>query len=529
MGLSLTDHFAPRAYVRLAFVWPFDNAREAEAVEQIRTGIHCLFTRYPFLGGYLVMNLSTEDASKPRGAMEIHYSDKICSISEPQYVINHLTVEDFPYTYDELDAKGMPGSKLLNGLLSRVPHVPDLSRPQPVVSVTVNFFQGGLILHLAFLHVVGDGTGMNELLKEWCDFVRNGTSPQTVKTRVLEDRRILIKPEEVNSGDAFPTGYEIVNPEEGPTGINSVPNVGLPYPVSARVFTFPHSRLHALKEALNEIVGIPEKFWVSTNDCINAMLWLYVTRARVEEIGGIPNTTYFTPVNIRSTIFKKPIDSQRKIKARNEYLGNATMLAQVTYPLHAFLGSSNGHLEDTRSINVDDTPDSPMQETLDAAMAWKLLKTTIKGHKDFNVLAKLVKTLRQSINNVNEAYIQDRLSFMATMLPRCHLIKWNFRNYFGPDFFCTSWVDFGADTEWGIPGTLSKYPTYLRKPYVPDDGSSVVLPRIKGEKKNKGHKNELPEWIVPPGPYEVWVQLREDHLQKLCEKNGLGGWADRIA
>ena len=528
MGLSLTDHYAPRAYVRLAFVWPFDNTREVEAVERIRSGIHCLFARYPHLGGHLVMNLNP-GADTQQGAMQIYYLDTIHSIAEPQYVVNHLDRKSFPYTYDELHAEGMPGSKLLNSLLSKVQHVPDLGKPQPIVSITANFFQGGLILHVAFLHVVGDGTGMNELLREWCDFVRNGTCPQTIKKRVLEDYRALIQPKKGWISDGFPTGYEIVNPEEGPTGINSVPNVGLPHPVSARVFTFSHGHLHALKEALNDAIGTANNFWVSTNDCINAMLWLYVTRTRAEEIRGSPHTTYFTPVNIRD-LLSAPGTTQRIVETHSEYLGNATMLAQVTRPIDDFLQSVNGTLEHAPITSIGQTPDSPMENTLNGPMAWKGMNPLIKDiqeHPDFNILTKLVKALRQSINDVSEAYVQDRLSFMSRMLPKCHLIRWDFQNYFGPDFFCTSWVDFGADTEWGIPGTLSKHPTYLRKPYVPDDGSSVVLPRIKGQRKNRDDKDS--EWTVPPGPYEVWIQLREDHLQKLCGKNSLGYWADRIA
>ncbi|KAL9095281.1 MAG: hypothetical protein Q9165_002537 [Trypethelium subeluteriae] len=526
MRLSLTDHFAPRAYVRLALVWPFDNTKEVEAAERIRTGLHCLFTRYPYLAGYFVIHVNTKEADTLQRDMEVQYSDIVDSIGEPQYLVRRLSREEFPYTYDELHAEGMPGSKLLNSLLARVPHAPKLDQRQPVVSVTTNFIEGGLILHVAFLHVIGDGTGMSFLLHEWCDFVRNGDHPQTVERRFLEDRRTLIRPAEDKCIAAFPIGYEMVDPKEGPTGINTAKEPAFSRPVGARVFTFSRKRLCELKKAFNRIVEIPDVFWISANDCINAMLWLYVTRARAEEImrDGHRDTTYFTPVNLRA-----------KLQDLESYHGNLTLLAQVTQPLDDFVELSTNGLEMTPTNGVDETPDTPMQDMLLDPIELKLKMATVEDHRDFVILTKLVKILRQSINNVDDSYIQERFSFMSNVLPRSHLVKWNFHNYFGRDFFCTSWVDFGADTIWKIPGTLSEYPTWLRKPYVPDDGSSVVLPRRRGRKANQdgidggeGHDSD-DGWIEEPGPYEVWVQLREDYLQELCREDSLGGWADRIA
>ncbi|KAI9663013.1 MAG: hypothetical protein M1821_008060 [Bathelium mastoideum] len=517
MKLSLTDHFAPRAYVRLAMVWPFDHTKEAEAAERIRTGLHCLFIRYPYLAGYLAMSLDGEGIDTRLDAMEIHYPNTIHAVSKPQFVIKHPNKDEFPYTYDELHAEGMPGNKLLNHLLTTVPHVPDLGTPQPVVSVTANFFEGGLILHLAFLHVIGDGTGMNLLLREWCDFVRDGTTPQTIKRRSLPGRHTILQPKKRRNGtrNEFPTGYAMVDPAEGPTGINSVKHLGLPHPVSARVFTFSHERLHGLKDALNHVLRTAGyQFWISTNDCINAMLWLYVTRARILDIRET-RTTYFMPVDVREKRFE--------LGNLEDYSGNATILAQVTCHVEDFLEPPGHESEDGLPNNAEHAPDTPMLEMMRDTIARDFTKVTVKEHKDFGILAHLVQLLRQSVNNVDAPYIQERLSFMLTALPKCHLVRWNFHNYFGPDFFCTSWINFGADTKWAIPGTLSEYPTFLRKPYVPDDGSSVVLPR----RKDVPHAEDKTRTVKPP--YEIWVQLREDHLRNLCEADSLGGWADRIA
>ena len=524
------DHYAPRAYVRLAIVWPFNNSQEVEAVEKMRTGIHCLLNRYPYLAGHLVTLFKTEPVRPGQGLMEIHYPDNIHSVKEPHFVVNHLSKEDFPYTYDELDAEGMPGNKLINGLLTKVPHVPDLGKPQPIVSITANFFQGGLILHTSLLHVAGDGTGMNFILQQWCDFVRNGDSPQTIAPNILDDRRTLIQPNEMKTSDGFPTGYEMVTPKEGPTGINAIRNRGLPHAVGAHTFVFSTERLRLLKDKINEKVGVENEFWVSKNDCINAMLWLYATRARAEDIGDESHTTFFTPVDIRN-----------KVKLRHgpknfrNYDGNATLLAQVTHPLKELLHPLNELLESSNSppvealdTDVNDTPDTPMQGILNDEFAMKFRFAAIESHRDLDILSKLARVLRQSVKKVDDPYIQQRLSFMSTALPQSHLVKWNFRNFFGPDFFCTSWEDFGADAKWRIPGTLSECPTYLRKTYVPDDGSSVVLPRKKGKPAAKVNNNGDVDWIEEPGPYEVWVQLREDHMQKLCAMDSLGGWADRI-
>lgn len=94
---------------------------------------------------------------------------------------------------------------------------------------------------------------------------------------------------------------------------------------------------------------------------------------------------------------------------------------------------------------------------------------------------------------------------------------------FGLDIYITSWMNFGGDVEWGIPGTdlsvagLHGRPESIRRTYGPSDGGMMIMPRrrhtVNGEE----------------APYEVMVRLAEVDMNTLLnEPGGLSSWADRI-
>lgn len=89
---------------------------------------------------------------------------------------------------------------------------------------------------------------------------------------------------------------------------------------------------------------------------------------------------------------------------------------------------------------------------------------------------------------------------------------------FGPDIYITSWMNFGADWNWGIPGTTSHKPEFLRKVKErSSDGGIIILPRrreVDGEVEK---------------PYEVLIRLATEDMDRLeNEEGGLKSWAERV-
>jgi hypothetical protein len=79
-------------------------------------------------------------------------------------------------------------------------------------------------------------------------------------------------------------------------------------------------------------------------------------------------------------------------------------------------------------------------------------------------------------------------------------------------------VNFGADWKWGIPGTTSDQPEFLRKVKEKSaDGGIIILPR----------RREVVDGIEKP--YEVLVRLAAEDMERLeNEKGGLKSWTERV-
>jgi hypothetical protein len=93
---------------------------------------------------------------------------------------------------------------------------------------------------------------------------------------------------------------------------------------------------------------------------------------------------------------------------------------------------------------------------------------------------------------------------------------------FGFDIYLSSWMNFGADIKWGIPGTdlnarsLQGRPEIIRRTYGPSDGGIQIMPRSC-------------ELMDGKAPYEVMVRLATVDMETLLnEKGGLASWAERI-
>lgn len=85
---------------------------------------------------------------------------------------------------------------------------------------------------------------------------------------------------------------------------------------------------------------------------------------------------------------------------------------------------------------------------------------------------------------------------------------------FGADIYITSWLNFGADLRWGIPGTdlgrasLDGRPEFIRRSYNPSDGGMMFMPRKR--KPVNGAE----------APFEILIRLAEVDMDRLFSEDG---------
>jgi hypothetical protein len=117
---------------------------------------------------------------------------------------------------------------------------------------------------------------------------------------------------------------------------------------------------------------------------------------------------------------------------------------------------------------------------------------------------------------VNTDWVNQHLAFFKTIDPitdtECAL-----RFSLGPDLYITSWQHFGAQLQWGIPGTASSHPEFIRRAYNPSDGGVNIMPRRRDPINGVD------------APYEVVVRLATEDMERLlAEEGGLSSWAERV-
>lgn len=139
-----------------------------------------------------------------------------------------------------------------------------------------------------------------------------------------------------------------------------------------------------------------------------------------------------------------------------------------------------------------------------------------------DTILHVIRKIKNTILDVNNDWITRHLTFFKSIKQitdtECALAL-----TFGPDIYITSWLNFGADLHWGIPGTdlgetsLAGRPEFIRRSYGPGDGGMIFLPR----RRQPANGVEA--------PFEVLVRLAEEDMGRvLNEEGGLKCWADAV-
>ncbi|KAI1842648.1 hypothetical protein JX266_011110 [Neoarthrinium moseri] len=474
-NLSVIDQSVSRKYVRRMFIFDFPDTSEDKveaASGAIRQGLEVALKHYPFLTG------KVGPARDPkRNLVQLRYgdTDELRSVTPDIFKIR-VHPEDLTFGgYEELCRRGMPVSHWAMENFCASPQGPGLLPEwKPAFTLQANFLEeGALVLCVAFQHSVADGTSIGLFVDKFAAGIRGDTTVDNVGeysganlesiTENAPKRKVV---------DCFPEW-------------NFDERQKLPHrhQWDSYVITMSAQMISELKHRVNYCVRrrTLSSAWVSTIDCISALMWVYISRARLVSFKKKTDATVFTTaVSIR------------------DRLGNTVEPTQF------------GNLFSTVAVEKFIQEVVPRAQSASAKAEKPLL-----CNASLLEIASCAMDIREGISDVTKAYTVPRLRKLAQLedptkastaaaracLPTKTGVKLG------------SLVDFGADTNFGIPGTAGDgRPRFCRKPWMMDGGMVNILPRRGGTHGD--------------APWEILVCLPAHTIEKLVHNDALGPFID---
>ncbi|EXJ85278.1 hypothetical protein A1O3_05953 [Capronia epimyces CBS 606.96] len=403
-----------------------------EIVARLNNFTRKLVDAKPYLSGFVV---AVKDPGSQVGAVEIQFSDD-SFLHYPGVNVRHLTREEVPYTYDELNQMGLPPSIIRPDLVSALGESADEERA-PVFRMQANVVEGGLIVSVYLHHCISDGTGIG-LLISGSVLTDDFAFDRHLDTRGHETPRLSMRLE------AFAHHKSVVRQQLSYSFANQINDRQLkskavetaskvPGRVTPRgrgcVIAFSLSQLTKLRAAVDKHV---DGNFVTANDVLQALIWQSMTKARIPSLSQelpVTSSKLLIPINIRNRL-KKPLPES--------YFGAAIDFASVRLPFC--------HLTDTSMPSM----------------------------------AQTALAIRKGIDNVDEPYIRQAIALARYPDPRIDvrdLQASNMDRANGADMYVTSWEKlpcYEATFEMGLG-----QPDWIRKPWSKDPGSCIILPYDK--------------------------------------------------
>lgn len=328
--VSILDCIMPRMLVPVTCTYQLDDGADRNTIlSNICEGLRRLLGEYPFLAGALH---EPEPGGRPfvrrttsHASFDVHVRDVT------------LTNPEFP-SFIQLKSQHFPPLQL-DRMLPRL-IVPDLASELgegcPAMVVQLNLIRGGLIMGIAVHHLLVDARGLDVLLERWAAHTRfvfdssRHPPPSPLQQSDL-DSSILLK----SASDAAKNAIDyrsraVASLKYSPGGL-AAPRIPLSV-MDQHVWHIPASKLAKLKASAAPSPEDDTQQWVSTNDCITALMWQAVTRSRLAAHG-----------------IESPYDDTRLIALENSldvrgafkgfggipqaYAGNVVMFSKAEMPL----------------------------------------------------------------------------------------------------------------------------------------------------------------------------------------------------
>ena len=357
--LSSIDQAAKRGYVRygLCFSCASHDSDMDSTTKRITSTVKRTITHLPILAGRVRPASSPEEGQ--RRCFEVAVTLENVKKFAPE--IKHLTHEEFPHVYENLERAGMPPSTFINDNLTPLPNIPD-PLESPVFAVQLNFVVGGLIvalnLHRSVADEVGLGTVISHLSSDLpsCKLTNDALEDEATEQSRLRDR--LSGSRGVKADMDANTDPNIEAPSAEPTPKDKSPRSDH---AACRVLSFNLKLIEDVKDLINErfhYIHNDQAVQLSSFDALAAILWKGVSRAHFQgnesnEADDLDSpSSLIIPLDVRKTIEPQLDDS---------FFGNATVSAiassAVIRLIMPFVSFSPGtHLRDIATpIHADFT------------------------------------------------------------------------------------------------------------------------------------------------------------------------------
>lgn len=331
--VSILDGIMPRMLVPVTCTYKLeDNVVKETVLAQVCEGLRRLMSEYRFLAGTLYEPVGGGRPFVRRTASHAEFSVHVqdLTIIEPNFPsFDELKRWHFPAT--ELNERMLPGS------FTPVP-APPPGEGVPVMVAQLNVIRGGLVMGIAVHHMLVDARGLDKLLLRWA-----------AHTRSIVDPARYPLPSPIQMGDLDPAILDVAVPIKGEKTVdyrkqavaslkyapNAPPTSDIPpSAMEQHIWHISASNLADLKASAAPAPGDDTKQWVSTNDCVTALMWRAVTRARLAKHG------ITTPEkDTRDVALENSLDVRKAFRAvkpngiSEDYVGNVVMFSKATMPL----------------------------------------------------------------------------------------------------------------------------------------------------------------------------------------------------
>ncbi|KAF2849025.1 trichothecene 3-O-acetyltransferas-like protein [Plenodomus tracheiphilus IPT5] len=506
--LSHLDQNVVRVYTQTLSIFPFPDQNEAEAaIQALGTGLRLSLKRFPFLAGTLTLADQETGRLALEYPLEISDEEMACMFRSRQIPLHP---ETFPHTYDQLKRKGMPPSAFKSAMFvpedfANFPGIPahgegkvDFEKSDaPAMRVQAYFIPGGLVLSMYMHHSVLDFSGVTTFWQTFCANVSQISALRTLedhehfdpssiadaqsKMRIAIDN-VTSRPKDAQVADCYCDGtyeYRKTLPKETKC--------------TQRLLVIPAARVREYREQLRP--HFPKDTPPTMCNVLAALVWTHVTRARAGRLLKSRYTT--TNIGIATDLRKR---QQPPVPA--DYMGNMALFSRGTLNISDLTAEDRGLVARSQTQGI--------LENVTKVLCSVTQRTIID----------VIRKIKSTILGVDNDWISRHLTFFKS-IDRITDTECALALSFGADIYITSWLNFGADLRWGIPGTdlgeksLNGRPEFIRRSYGPGDGGMIFLPR----RRQPANDTEA--------PFEVLVRLAEEDMNRvLNEEGGLSSWAD---
>jgi hypothetical protein len=382
------------------------------------------------------------------GRLEIRFSEADVA-GFPAIQTREFTPEEMPWTYDELNEKGLPPSTIRPDLVSALPENTHDGRA-PVFRVQANILEGGLIVSIYLHHCVTDGSGLGLVVSGGLisgphdhQHHPNGTAAANVpqangngdtSSRGGNDLASIAARETLSRNQLCRSkGYDrerqISHNVAGPADTAPAPSTtGRGF-----VFAIPHIKLSSFYRLITKYLAKDGNDdatpFITDHDVLQALLWHHLSHARrpsLSPTSTVTTSTLFIPVNIRGRMVP-PLPAT--------FFGSAVDFASVTLSLAHLSGSS---------------PPAYARTAL-------AIRHAVAAVQDRRVRAMI------KLSNTPNVDVRD-------------LLAANMNRTTGADMYITSWRGLPLYENGDLWMGLGK-PDWVRKPWSRDPGACIILPQ----------------------------------------------------